>query len=47
MNIYTYWMIGEVIFVILLFSVIIFKLWRNAKNKTGKVIPPETLTGKL
>jgi len=45
--IYRYWMIGEVVFVILFFSVVIFKLWRNAKNKTGKVIPPETVTGKL
>jgi pimeloyl-ACP methyl ester carboxylesterase len=45
--IYQYWMIGEVIFVILFFSVIIFILWRNAKNKTGKENPPETLTGKL
>jgi uncharacterized protein len=45
--IYQYWMIGEVTFVILFFSFIIFKLWRNSKNKTGKVIPPETITGKL
>lgn len=45
--IYQYWMIGEVIFVILFFSIVIFKLWRNSKNKTGKVNPPETFTGKL
>jgi hypothetical protein len=44
---YQYWIIGELVFVILFFSVIIFNLWRNAKNKTGKVNPPETITGKL
>ncbi|MBI5952783.1 MAG: alpha/beta fold hydrolase [Chloroflexi bacterium] len=47
MNIYQYWMIGELVFIILFFFVIIFKLWRNSKNKTGKVIPPETVSGKI
>jgi dienelactone hydrolase len=45
--IYQYWMIGELVFIVIFLSVIIFKLWRKAKNKTGKVVPPETFTGKL
>jgi len=40
--IYQYWIIGELVFVILFFSVIIFNLWRNAKNKTGKITLHET-----
>jgi uncharacterized protein len=47
MNIYHYWMIGEVLFIILLFSFIIFKLWQSAKNKKEKIIPPDNLSGKI
>ena len=45
--IYQYWMIGEVIFIILFFSIIIFKIWRNTKNRKGKTNPPETVKGKI
>lgn len=47
MSIYFYWMIGEVVFIILLFSFLIFKLWRSAKNKKGNIVLPETLSGKV
>jgi hypothetical protein len=45
--IYQYWMIGELVFIILFFSVIIFKLWRSTKNKAGKTNVPETIKGKI
>lgn len=45
--IYQYWMIGELTFIILFFSIIIFRLWRKAKNKTGKTKSPETLKDKI
>jgi dienelactone hydrolase len=45
--IYQYWMIGELAFIILFFSVIIFKLWRSTKNRTGKTNLPETVKGKI
>ncbi len=44
---YQYWMIGELTFIILFFSTIIFRLWHKAKNKTGKTKSPETFKGKL
>jgi pimeloyl-ACP methyl ester carboxylesterase len=47
LNIYQYWMIGEVIFIILFFSIILFMLRRSAKNKTGKTKPPETVIDKI
>jgi uncharacterized protein len=47
LNIYQYWTFGELAFIILFLSVIIFKLWRSSKNITGRVVPPETFTGKI
>lgn len=44
---YQYWMIGEFTFIILFFSIIIFRLWRKTKNKTGKTKLPETFKGKI
>ncbi|WKZ37586.1 MAG: alpha/beta hydrolase [Anaerolineales bacterium] len=49
MNIYYYWVIGELAVIFLFFSFIIYKLWRTAKakEKAGKPNLPETLNGKI
>lgn len=47
MSIYFYWMIGEVILIILLFSFILFRLWQKARTQTGKIEIPETIHGKI
>jgi uncharacterized protein len=48
-NIYYYWVVGELAVIFLFFSFIIYKLWRaaKAKEKAGKPEPPETLNGKI
>ncbi|RJP55515.1 MAG: alpha/beta hydrolase [Anaerolineaceae bacterium] len=47
MSIYFYWMIGEIILMILFFSFIIFRLWRKAKTQKGKIELPESVNGKI
>jgi uncharacterized protein len=47
MNIYQYWMIGEFAFIILVLSIIIFRLRHNPKNNVGKTKLPETFKGKI
>lgn len=42
-----YWMLGEVLFSILFFSFIFFKLWRKAKMQAGKIKISETPNGKI
>jgi pimeloyl-ACP methyl ester carboxylesterase len=42
-----YWMIGEILFIILFFSFILFKLWRKIKSQTGKIDIPQTINGKI
>jgi hypothetical protein len=44
---YQYWLVGEVAFIVLFFSIIIFILRRGTKNGAGKTSLPETVTGKL
>lgn len=46
MSLHFYWMIGEIIVVILVLSLVILRLWRNAKLKTAKPVLPETPGGK-
>lgn len=47
MSIYFYWMIGEIILIMIFFSFIIFKLWRKAKTQTGKIEIQETIHEKI
>jgi len=47
MSIYFYWMVGEIILMILFFSLIVFRLWRKAKTQTGKIELPESINGKI
>lgn len=46
MNLHFYWMIGEIVFIILLFSAAVFWLWKKAKTKTARPALPATPGGK-
>jgi fermentation-respiration switch protein FrsA (DUF1100 family) len=45
--IYQYWTVGELVFIILFFSIIFFALRHSTKNKAGKANVPETVKGKI
>lgn len=46
MNLYFYWVIGELAVILVSFSLIIYKLWRDIKTKkqAGKQKPPDTFS---